>query len=361
MERKGVNYLVLGVVGLMMVLVVGKVSPLQAQSCDGPIYCATNCGCTTQCTCTLQDCRSCESWLPFQCYNPGAIANDSLRATCTFAHLDNPHSPCAGTGFSLERKSGTWCNTTTTSFSCPAVYNPCCLEACSGGTPPPPPPEPDPGSCTVTLSESAGNLYVGGSTKDLTAAVSVNSMTTDRVEFSVISGPVTLSPGTDSTSPYITTVTAGAISGTAVVRAGVYESAGGAVCTDDITLTVYDNPTYTVFGTVYLDETGCSDTSTPTRPGDTSTVNESTVLGSTPVNADATYAYTGVEDGSYTITLNPSDVNYSCAACGCSKPINVSGGNVIQDFFVSTQRAAWWQTVGGDVGAEKMFLIAASA
>lgn len=92
-------------------------------------------------------------------------------------------------------------------------------------------PTPTPGpSCTISLSPSTLNLTLGGSTGTITANVSCTAPVDDVTFTSNDTTIVTVSPSTDSTSPYETTVTAVAPGATTIT--GVVSSGGQPIASD---------------------------------------------------------------------------------------------------------------------------------
>lgn len=109
--------------------------------------------------------------------------------------------------------------------------------------------------------------------------------------------------------------------------------------------------TYTVSGTVYLDNSGtCSDISTPLLPGAGSAVT-STGLPDAAVGGGGAYSMGGVLGGTRVFSLAYTDPQYVCSCpSGCSESLNVAGNSVV-NYFVTNVQGDWWQTRGGDVGA----------
>lgn len=109
--------------------------------------------------------------------------------------------------------------------------------------------------------------------------------------------------------------------------------------------------TYSVSGSVYLDNSGtCSDTSTPILPGAGSVVTSSG-LPDAAVGGGGAYSMGGVLGGTRVFTLSATDPQYVCSCpSGCSESVNVTGNTTI-NYFVTNVQGDWWQTRGGDVGA----------
>lgn len=109
--------------------------------------------------------------------------------------------------------------------------------------------------------------------------------------------------------------------------------------------------TYSVSGSVYLDNSGtCSDTSTPLLPGAGSSITSSG-LPDTVVGGGGAYSMGGVLGGTRVFTLSSTDPQYVCSCpSGCSESVNVTGNTTI-NYFVTNVQGDWWQTRGGDVGA----------
>ncbi len=101
---------------------------------------------------------------------------------------------------------------------------------CSAGIPTPTPAP----TCTISLSPSTLNLTLGGSTGTITATVSC-SASVDSVTFTSGNTSIaTVSPGTDSTSPYTTIVTA--VAPGATIITGVVNSGGQPRASDTTTV-----------------------------------------------------------------------------------------------------------------------------
>lgn len=91
-------------------------------------------------------------------------------------------------------------------------------------------------TCTISLSPSTLNLLLGGPTGSITATASCN-VPIDRVTFTPSdTSIVTVSPGTDSSSPYTTTVTAVGAGATNVTGSVYVVGTTSAIATDTTTV-----------------------------------------------------------------------------------------------------------------------------
>lgn len=113
---------------------------------------------------------------------------------------------------------------------------------------------------------------------------------------------------------------------------------------------------YSVSGTVRLGSatwngTDCvSGSGSGVLPGVNSLVRVNST-GLTQIQADGTYA-TSASGGTNVFTLIPTDATYiaTCPPAGIYSR-NVTANITNLDFYVTTQQIPWWQTRGGDVGA----------
>jgi hypothetical protein len=138
------------------------------------------------------------------------------------------------------------------------------------------------------------------------------------------------------------------------VRAVKINSSGTVVARTDSPLWSFNLPV-PISGVVYekRDEL-CGDMSTPVYPGLGTTVSRSAA--SVAVDANAQFSFPLVPLGTNVFTLNlPLDSFYTCACSGgCNKSVDVTGTSNVVNMFVLTTQDAWWQTVGGDVGARSI-------
>jgi hypothetical protein len=110
-------------------------------------------------------------------------------------------------------------------------------------------------------------------------------------------------------------------------------------------------PSYNISGGVYLDDTGSRNKSNPVANAGTVSITGQP-LG--VVGGDGLYSIAGVPDGeSYAALLSGLDSLYTCDDPNdCELSVTLNGANITNaDFFVTSEREAWWQTVGGDVGS----------
>lgn len=336
--------------------------------CSGTIICGSmqyRCsvggwfGCTppgfdSVCTgsCTLQ-CN--QNWSPYQ-----ACSGISNEAQCNIANASNsctsgcsisPDTPCTwippctftawtdgacddGDCAPTERRQYRTVNPPGCTNSTRCVSDPTCVVA------------PTP-SCNLDLTPATVNPLLIGGTSDLTAALSnIQDGSVSEVTFSSSnSGVATVSPASDSSSPYNSTVT-GVTPGSATITArGIMN--GSSRCSDTTVITV---PAYSCTVDLVPDNAGTINT------GDTATF----IANVNPTNGLVTQV--NFTSGNTTfVTVNPASDNtvvYSTIATGVSEgpttvraDVIMGGSSICNDTSTITiaPPGPWWQVRDGDI------------